>query len=52
MAVSCLRIHAEMALQASRVLESAESTLKPKSIGVSSNLSMAKIKIPFSNVEY
>ncbi|KAG6746123.1 hypothetical protein POTOM_050637 [Populus tomentosa] len=52
MAVSCLRMHAEMALQASRVLESAESTLKPKSIGVSSNLSMGKIKIPFSNVEY
>ncbi|XP_061954022.1 uncharacterized protein LOC133676367 [Populus nigra] len=52
MAVSCLQIHAEMALQASRVLESAESTLKPRSIGVSSNLSMAKIKIPFSNVEY
>ncbi|KAL9375470.1 hypothetical protein Peur_032349 [Populus x canadensis] len=52
MAVSCLQIHAEMALQASRVLESAESTLKPKSTGVSSNLSMATIKIPFSNVEY
>ncbi|KAJ6760854.1 TELOMERE LENGTH REGULATION PROTEIN TEL2 FAMILY MEMBER [Salix purpurea] len=55
MAMSCLQLHAEMALQASRVLESAESTLKPKSIGVSSNLSKATIKIPFSNfsnVEY
>ncbi|KAJ6374435.1 hypothetical protein OIU78_030036 [Salix suchowensis] len=55
MAMACLQLHAEMALQASRVLESAEITLKPKSIGVSSNLSKATIKIPFSNfsnVEY
>ncbi|XP_039017198.1 telomere length regulation protein TEL2 homolog [Hibiscus syriacus] len=52
MAVSCLRLHSEMALLASRALESAESTLKAKSISLSFDLSKGTIKIPNSNVEY
>ncbi|KAK6275985.1 hypothetical protein POUND7_005694 [Theobroma cacao] len=51
MAVSCLQLHSEMALQASRALESAESTFKAKSINLSSSLSKGTIKIPYSNVE-
>lgn len=52
MAVSCLQLHSEMALQASRAVESAESTLKAKSISLSSRLSNGTIKIPHSNIEY
>ncbi|XWS37153.1 hypothetical protein CRYUN_Cryun19dG0018500 [Craigia yunnanensis] len=52
MAVSCLQLHSEMALLASRALESAESTFKAKSISLSSNLSKGTIKIPYSTVEY
>ncbi|WCJ36211.1 embryo defective 2423 [Euphorbia peplus] len=52
MAMSCLHLHAEMALQASRALETAESSLKPKNIGLPSNLSRETIRIPYSNTEY
>ncbi|XVE54536.1 hypothetical protein DITRI_Ditri03aG0089600 [Diplodiscus trichospermus] len=52
MSVSCLRLHSEMALLASRALESAESALKGKSISMSSSLSQGTIKIPYSNAEY
>ncbi|GLT29900.1 hypothetical protein SLA2020_047330 [Shorea laevis] len=52
MAMSCLQLHAEMALQASRALESAESSSSAKSVGLKSSLSRATIKIPYSNVQY
>ncbi|KAF5956216.1 hypothetical protein HYC85_003441 [Camellia sinensis] len=52
LAVTCLQLHAEMALQASRALESVESTSKAKSIDMPSNLLKGIIKIPQSNVEY
>ncbi|XVF08761.1 hypothetical protein REPUB_Repub07fG0030800 [Reevesia pubescens] len=52
MAVSCLQLHSEMALLASRALESAESTFKAKSISLTSSLSKGTIKLPYSNVEY
>ncbi|KAL7161768.1 hypothetical protein ACSBR2_042276 [Camellia fascicularis] len=51
LAVTCLQLHAEMALQASRALESVESTSKAKSIDMPSNLLKGIIKIPHSNVE-
>ncbi|KAH9776638.1 Telomere reg-2 domain-containing protein [Citrus sinensis] len=52
LAMSCLQLHAEMALQASRALEPAESTFKLKSVGPSSSLSKGMIKIPHSNSEH
>ncbi|XVF54627.1 hypothetical protein PTKIN_Ptkin05aG0196600 [Pterospermum kingtungense] len=52
MAISCLQLHSEMALRASRAVESAERTLKAKSISLSSDLSKGTIKIPHSNIEY
>ncbi|XP_038894119.1 telomere length regulation protein TEL2 homolog isoform X2 [Benincasa hispida] len=52
MAMTCLQLHSEMALQATRTLESANSTFKPKNIAFSSDLSKGTIKIPFSDVEY
>ncbi|KDP30973.1 hypothetical protein JCGZ_11349 [Jatropha curcas] len=52
MAMSCLKLHAEMALQASRALEAAESSLKAKNIGFPSSLSKGTIRIPYSNSEY
>ncbi|XWS51359.1 hypothetical protein CRYUN_Cryun12cG0170100 [Craigia yunnanensis] len=52
MAVSCLQLHSEMALLASRALESAESTFKTESISLSSSPFKGTIKIPHSNVEY
>ncbi|THG22716.1 hypothetical protein TEA_018484 [Camellia sinensis var. sinensis] len=52
LAVTCLQLHAEMALQASRAIESVESTSKAKSIDMPSNLLKGIIKIPHSNVEY
>eukprot|EP00257_Ricinus_communis_P021544 XP_015581064.1 telomere length regulation protein TEL2 homolog [Ricinus communis] len=52
MAMRCLQLHAEMALQASRALEAAESTLKAKKVGFPSSLSRGTIRIPYSNVEY
>ncbi|XP_050221935.1 uncharacterized protein LOC126672076 [Mercurialis annua] len=52
MAMSCLQLHAEMALQASRALEDVESTLKAKKIGLPSNLSMGTIRLPYTNMDY
>ncbi|PPD82250.1 hypothetical protein GOBAR_DD20807 [Gossypium barbadense] len=52
MAVSCLQLHSEMALLASRALESTETTFKAKTISLSSNLSKGTIKIPNSNIQY
>ncbi|XP_031251325.1 telomere length regulation protein TEL2 homolog [Pistacia vera] len=52
LAMSCLQLHAEVALQASRALESAESTFKSKGVGLPSTLSKGTIIIPNSNVEY
>ncbi|XP_010696186.2 uncharacterized protein LOC104908733 isoform X1 [Beta vulgaris subsp. vulgaris] len=48
MAMACLQLHAEVSLQASRALESAESSTQ-KSIGLPSNLSKGVIRIPGSN---
>ncbi|CAK9172583.1 unnamed protein product [Ilex paraguariensis] len=52
MAMTCLQLHAEMALQASRAIESAESASKFKSVALPSNLPKGTIKIPHSIVEY
>ncbi|XP_050377869.1 LOW QUALITY PROTEIN: uncharacterized protein LOC126795088 [Argentina anserina] len=53
MAMTCLQLHAEMALQASRALESAQSTSNAKNvIGIPSNLSKGTIIIPHSTVKY
>ncbi|XP_010663036.1 uncharacterized protein LOC100256409 isoform X2 [Vitis vinifera] len=52
MAMTCLQLHAEMALQASRALETSESTFKTKSIGLSSNMLKGEIKIPHPSVQY
>lgn len=52
MAMSCLQLHAEMALQASRALEAAETTFNAKNVGLPSILSKGTIRIPYSNVEY
>ncbi|KAJ0106269.1 hypothetical protein Patl1_18230 [Pistacia atlantica] len=49
LAMSCLQLHAEVALQASRALESAESTFKSKGVGLPSTLSKGTIIIPHSN---
>ncbi|XP_052182817.1 uncharacterized protein LOC127795278 isoform X3 [Diospyros lotus] len=50
LAVTCLQLHAEMALQASRILDSAESTLTAKSIDKPMDLLKGTIKIPHSSV--
>ncbi|KAF8399868.1 hypothetical protein HHK36_015739 [Tetracentron sinense] len=52
MAMTCLQLHAEMALQASRALESVDITFKEKSGGLPSSVLKGPIKIPFSSVEY
>ncbi|KAM5571776.1 hypothetical protein ABKV19_012055 [Rosa sericea] len=53
MAMRCLQLHAEMALQASRALVSAQSTSNAKNVvGIPSNLSKGTIIIPHSNVKY
>lgn len=52
MAMTCLQLHSEMALQATRALESAETTFKAKGVALPSNLSKGTIKIPHSIVEY
>jgi len=52
MAVTCLQLHSEMALQAARMLESTETTFKAKSVGLPSNLSKGTIKIPRPIMEY
>ncbi|KAK9119955.1 hypothetical protein Scep_018048 [Stephania cephalantha] len=50
LAMTCLQLHAEMALQASRALETSENTFKMNSIAMPS--SKRTIKIPTSHVEY
>ncbi|KAF4395042.1 hypothetical protein G4B88_017912 [Cannabis sativa] len=52
MAMTCLQLHAEMALQASRAMESIESTSKVENIGLLSSLSKDTIKIPYSSVKF
>ncbi|KAJ8752074.1 hypothetical protein K2173_001101 [Erythroxylum novogranatense] len=53
MALTCLQLHAEMALQASRALESAKTAIKAKSIDLlPSDLIKGTIKIPHSNAKY
>ncbi|XP_031405287.1 telomere length regulation protein TEL2 homolog isoform X2 [Punica granatum] len=52
MAMACLQLHAEMALQASRALESADNTVVSKSVGLPSDLSKGIIKIPRLDVNY
>lgn len=47
--MACLQLHAEKALQASRALESAEDTLKVKSINLIPSASNVSIKLPYSN---
>ncbi|KAL0355178.1 UNVERIFIED_CONTAM: hypothetical protein Sradi_3964700 [Sesamum radiatum] len=47
LAMACLQLHAEMALQASRALESSEDTSTAKSISLSASLSKRSIKIPY-----
>ncbi|KAI4304715.1 hypothetical protein MLD38_040190 [Melastoma candidum] len=53
MASSCLQLHSEMALQASRALESAEAPGHSKSIGLKSDiLPGGVIKIPRPNLDF
>ncbi|GMH01194.1 hypothetical protein Nepgr_003033 [Nepenthes gracilis] len=52
LAMACLQLHAEMALQASRALESTETTSQAKSIGIPPNMSKGTIKIPGSNSSF
>ncbi|KAL2465452.1 embryo defective [Abeliophyllum distichum] len=51
LAMTCLQLHAEKALQASRALESAEDTLQVKSINLIPSVSKVSIKLPYSNVK-
>lgn len=52
MAMTCLQLHAEMALQASRALETSGNILPEKSIELPSNLSKGHIRIPGSNSSF
>ncbi|KAI7727427.1 hypothetical protein M8C21_020432 [Ambrosia artemisiifolia] len=45
MAMACLHLHSEMALQTSRALESSESVIQARGISLPSNLSKGKIRI-------
>ncbi|KAL0415778.1 UNVERIFIED_CONTAM: Telomere length regulation protein TEL2 [Sesamum latifolium] len=47
LAMACLQLHAEMALQASRALESSNDTSTAKSISLSPSVSKRSIKIPY-----
>ncbi|GAB4860519.1 hypothetical protein Ancab_035679 [Ancistrocladus abbreviatus] len=49
MAMACLQLHAEMALQASRALESTETASQAKIIGIPANVAKGVIKIPGLN---
>ncbi|KAM7475710.1 hypothetical protein LguiB_022953 [Lonicera macranthoides] len=49
--MTCLQLHSEMALQASRALESGENMLEQKGVRMPSNLSKGTISIPISNFE-
>ncbi|GFP88825.1 telomere length regulation protein tel2 homolog [Phtheirospermum japonicum] len=50
LAMTCLQLHAEMALQASRALESSEDTSTAKSISLFPIVSNRSIKIPHLNM--
>lgn len=50
MAMACLQLHSEMALQTSRVLESAEDKVQANSVSLPLNLLKGSIKIPYLNV--
>ncbi|XP_019052281.1 PREDICTED: telomere length regulation protein TEL2 homolog [Nelumbo nucifera] len=52
MAMACLQLHAEMALQASRALESADTVYKARDVGLPSSLMKGAIRIPHSNMEF
>ncbi|KAF8021541.1 hypothetical protein BT93_G1861 [Corymbia citriodora subsp. variegata] len=53
LAMSCLQQHAQMALQASRALESTtETAVKAKNISLPSDLSKGVIKIPRGSIEF
>ncbi|KAD4385764.1 hypothetical protein E3N88_25933 [Mikania micrantha] len=45
MAIACLQLHSEMALQTSRALEASDSVIQAKGISLPSNLLKGKIKI-------
>lgn len=47
LAIACLQLHAEMALQASRALESTKAASTPKSISIFPTSSNGSIKLPF-----
>ncbi|XP_076881668.1 uncharacterized protein LOC143529850 isoform X1 [Bidens hawaiensis] len=47
MAMACLHLHSEMALQTSRALESSDSVIQARGISLPSNLSTGKIRISF-----
>ncbi|KAF5807033.1 putative telomere length regulation protein [Helianthus annuus] len=47
MAMACLHLHSEMALQTSRALESSDSVIQTRGISLPSNLSKGKIRISF-----
>ncbi|KAK6148135.1 hypothetical protein DH2020_019047 [Rehmannia glutinosa] len=49
LAMACLQLHAEMALQASRALESSNDTSTAKSISLFPSVSSRSIKIPYLN---
>lgn len=51
LAMTCLQLHTEMALQASRALESGENMFEQKGVRMPANLSKGTISIPFSNME-
>ncbi|KAF6155345.1 hypothetical protein GIB67_019871 [Kingdonia uniflora] len=52
MAMTCLQLHAEMALQASRALESTDQTFKAKDAVIPSNVLKGEIKIPSFHMQY
>ncbi|PWA87366.1 embryo defective protein [Artemisia annua] len=47
MAMACLQLHSEMALQTSRAMEASDSVIQTRGISLPSNLSNGKIKISF-----
>ncbi|KAL3529451.1 hypothetical protein ACH5RR_008773 [Cinchona calisaya] len=51
LAVTCLQLHSEMALQASRALESTEGSFGAHNLGLPSSVAKEMIKIPSRNFE-
>lgn len=50
LAMTCLQLHSEMALQTSRALELAENTANAQGIGLPMDLARGIIKVPHGNV--